>query len=47
MLDWLLIQAIPAFDNSGKWYARWRWDNLWAEGHGKARAIFNLKESST
>ena len=27
MLDWLLIQTMPAFDNSGTWYARWRWDD--------------------
>lgn len=46
MFDWLFIQTIPALDNSGNWYARWRWDNLWVTGRTRRKAILELKESS-
>lgn len=46
MFSWIFIQTLPAFDNSGKWYARWRWDNNWVTGNTKAQAILTLKETS-
>ena len=46
MFSWLFIQTLPSLDNSGKWLARWRWDNKWVTGNTKAQAILNLKENS-
>lgn len=46
MLNWFLIQTLPAPDNTGDWLARWRWDNRWSRGRTRAQAILALKECS-